>query len=257
MITRICRDDTTDSRNATLTGDVEVVGDPLDGTAWVAMASWCHARDALTALNAYGISGHDCQDGRLHVTGWDIRLLHWRLGALLAGVDDLAHEWDATAELVCYHHDRRVAAGVDADPVEVLADVETAIRRCVPFPRRTPCIDDVDTMLELITAADDAYQQLIAEHVDYAERALAQHTPAHPTMRTQHHPAPVLTNRPNPTSTVLGLGEGVRRSFARGSTVASRSLLKPPPVSVARPSAWPKRIVMRRVPGRDLSALSD
>lgn len=183
LITRICRDATADNRNSHPTGDedVEVVGDPLDGTAWVRMASWCQARDALTALNAYGISGHDGQDGRLHVTGWDIRLLHWRLGTLLAGVDDLTHEWDATAEMVCYHHDRRVAAGVDPDPVEVLTDVETAIRRCVPIPRRTPRIQDVDSMLELVTAADDAYQQLIAEHVDYAERVLAQHT--RPTAR--------------------------------------------------------------------------
>ncbi len=182
LVTRICRDATAGSRNGTLTGDVEVVevvGDPLDGTAWVGMASWSRARDALTALNAHGISGHDCQDGRLHVTGWDIRLLHWRLGALLAGVDDLTNEWDATAEMVCYQHDRRIAAGVDPDPVEVLADVETAIRRCVPIPRQTPRIHDVDSMLELITAADDAYQQLIAEHVDYAERVLAQH--ARPT----------------------------------------------------------------------------
>lgn len=153
LVTRICRDATTGSRNGTRTEDaedVDVVGDPLDGTAWVGMASWSHARDALTALNAHGISGHDCQDGRLHVTGWDIRLLHWRLGALLAGVDDLTN-------------------------------VETAIRRCVPFPRQTPRIHDVDSMLELITAAEDAYQQLIAEHVDYAEHVLAQHT--RPTAR--------------------------------------------------------------------------
>lgn len=186
LITRICRDATADNRNSTPTGDVEdveVVGDPLDGTAWARMASWSHAREALTALNAHGISGHDCQDGRLHVTGWDIRLLHWRLGTLLAGVDDLTNEWDATAEMVCYHHDRRIAAGVDPDPVEVLADVETALRRCLPFPRRAPGIDNIDSLLELIGAADDAYQQLIAEHVGYAEHALTQHTPAPTTTR--------------------------------------------------------------------------
>lgn len=184
LVTRICRDATVSEWDGALVENevVEVVGDLLDGTAWVAMASWSLARDALTALNAYGISGHDCGDGRLHVTGWDIRLLHWRLGTLLAGVDDLTHEWDATAELVCYQHDRRVAAGVDPDPAEVVADVETAIRRCLPFPRRAPRIDDIDSLLELIGAAGDAYQQLIAEHIDYAEHALAQHTPL-PTTR--------------------------------------------------------------------------
>ena len=46
-------------------------------------------QEALKALNSYGISGHDLEDDRLHVTGWDVRLLHWRLGILLAGVDDL------------------------------------------------------------------------------------------------------------------------------------------------------------------------
>ncbi len=182
LVTRICYDATMSERDGALVEN-EVVGDPLDGTAWVAMASWTLARDVLTALNAYGISGHDYGDGRLHVTGWDTRLLHWRLGTLLAGVDDLTNEWDATAELVCYHHDRQVAAGVDPDPVEVLADVETALRRCLPFPRRAPGIDDVDSLLELIGAAEDAYQQLIAEHVDYAEHALTQHTPAPTTTR--------------------------------------------------------------------------
>lgn len=173
LVARICRETTARNGNGSL---VEVVCDPLDGTAWVRMASWPRAREALTALNSHGISGHDCEDGRLHITGWDVRLLHWRLGALLAGVDDLTSEWDATADMVCYHHDRRVTAGVDPDPAEVLADVETAMRRCVPIPHRAPRVQDIDNLLELIAAAEDAYQQLIAEHVDYAERVLAEHT---------------------------------------------------------------------------------
>jgi len=45
--------------------------------------------------------------------------------------------------------------------------------RTHPTPR--PHIQDVDTLLELITAAEDAYQQLIAQQVDYAERALTTH----------------------------------------------------------------------------------
>lgn len=113
LVTRICRDAIAGQRSGFLGADVEPVGDRLDGTSWVGMDSWSHAREALTALNAHGISGHDCQDGRLHVTGWDLRLLHWRLGALLAGVDDLTHEWGSTVEMVWYHYDRRVSAGVD------------------------------------------------------------------------------------------------------------------------------------------------
>ena len=173
LVTRICREATA------RTGDdaaVDVVRDPLDDTTWVRLSSWPRAREALIGLNSHGVSGHDLGDGRLHVTGWDIRLLHWRLGALLAGVDDLTAEWDATAEMVCYHHARRVATGVDPDPVEVLADVETAMRSCVPLPHRAPRVRDVDTLLQLIAAAEDAYQQLIAEHVDYAEGVLADHS---------------------------------------------------------------------------------
>lgn len=78
LVIRICSETTARNGNGAL---VEVVCDPLDGTAWVRMASWPRAREALTALNSHGISGHDCEDGRLHVTGWDVRLLHWRLGA--------------------------------------------------------------------------------------------------------------------------------------------------------------------------------
>lgn len=181
LVIWICREMTAGNGDG---GLAEVVGDPLDGTAWVRMASWPRAREALTALNSHGISGHDCEDGRLHVTGWDVRLLRWRLGVLLGGIDDLTSEWDATAEMACYHHDRRVAAGVDPDPAEVLADVETVIRRCVPIPRRAPQIQDIDSLLELITAADDAYQQLIDQHVDFAERVLAEHA-----RLPQHGPA--------------------------------------------------------------------
>jgi hypothetical protein len=172
LVAGICRAATAGSGSGIV---VDVVRDPLDDTAWVRMSSWPAARQALTALHSYGVSGHDLEDGRLHVTGWDVRLLHRRLGVLLAGVDDLKAEWDATAELVCYHHDRRVAAGVDPDPAEVLADVETVMRSCLPIPHRAPRVQDVDSLLQLIAAAEDAYQQLIAEHLDYAERVLADH----------------------------------------------------------------------------------
>ena len=59
--------------------------------------------------------------------------------------------------------------------MEVLADVENAMRSCVPIPRRAPRVDDINVLLDLITTAEDAYQQLIAEHIDYAERVLADH----------------------------------------------------------------------------------
>lgn len=152
--------------------DIEVVYDALDDSLWVCMPKRGRAGSALKALNAFGIGGHDLEDGRLHVTGWDPRLLHWRLGALLAGVDDLRSQRGSTAELVYYHYDRRMAAGVDPDMAEILADVESVIRSCVPIPHPAPRTEDIVVLLELVAAAADAYEQLIAEHVEYAEQAL-------------------------------------------------------------------------------------
>jgi hypothetical protein len=174
-VARICTDTTTG--DDTGTGAVlDVVGDPLDGTVWVRMACAADAERACTALAAQGLGAHELGDGRLHVTGWDTRLLRRRLGTLLGGVDDLSAEWDATAELTRYHHDRRVAAGVVPEAWAVLADVETVMRACVPLPHRAPQSDDITTLLDLIVAADDAYQQLIAEHITHAEHILDEHT---------------------------------------------------------------------------------
>jgi len=100
VVARICYD-------ATGAGCIlDVVGDQLDGTVWVRMASPLQANDAVKALGAHGLGAHACDGGRVHVTGWDTRLLRWRLGVLLGGVDDLSEEWEATAEMTRYHHDR-------------------------------------------------------------------------------------------------------------------------------------------------------
>jgi hypothetical protein len=169
LVTQLCR------RATEATGGVvlDVVCDPLDESLWVRMSSWPQAQDALTALLAHGLSAVDRSDSRLQVTGWDVRLLRRRLGMLLAGVDDLREEWAATAELTCYHRDRRTAAGEAPEDFEVLADVEIAMRGAVPIPHRAPGTNDLDTLLQLIAAAEDAYQQLIAEHLDYAAQVLA------------------------------------------------------------------------------------
>ncbi len=153
-------------------GIADIAHDALDDSIWVCMSNPEPAGLALKALNAFGIGGHDLEDGRLHITGWDGRLLHWRLGGLLAGVDGLRSEWDSTTDLVYYHYDRRIVAGVEPDMAEILADVEGVIRSCVPLPHQAPRTDDVGVLLELVAAAADAYEQLIAEHVEYAERVL-------------------------------------------------------------------------------------
>jgi hypothetical protein len=141
LVERICA--ATGSSDA----GVDIVRDPLDGTLWVRMSSRTATNETLKALDAHGVGAHDVNDHRIRVTGWDMRLMQWRLGALLAGVDDLRAERDATAELVRYQHDRRVAVGVEPEPWAILSDVETAMRSCVPSPHRAPHGTDLDTVL--------------------------------------------------------------------------------------------------------------
>lgn len=111
----------------------------------------------------------------MRATGWDTRLLRWRLETLLAGVDDLKAEWEATGEMVRYRYDRRAGSGVEPEPWEILADVEQVMRNCTPIPHATPRVEDITTLLELIDSAEDAYQRLIGEHIEYAEAVLTAH----------------------------------------------------------------------------------
>jgi hypothetical protein len=86
---------------------------------------------------------------------------------------DLRAEWDATAELARYHRDRRAeVTGEDPDPSEVLADVERGLREARPIPHTAPNVADVDSLLQLVEAAEDAYAQLIVQHVDHATTVL-------------------------------------------------------------------------------------
>ena len=54
----------------------------------------------------------------------------------------------------------RTSVGLD-----VHAQLETAMRSRMPIPHRAPRVQDVGSLLQLIAAAEDAYQQLIAQHV--------------------------------------------------------------------------------------------
>ncbi len=162
---------------------LQVDHDALDGSVWVRMSSWPRAQEALKALTAHGIGATDAGECIVHAIGWDRRLLRWRLGATLAGVDDLTSEWDATAELTRYHYDRRFTSVVEPDPSDVLHDVEAAMRSCSPLPHRAPRVDDIAGLLDLIADAEHAYQRLIAEHITYAEQVLTEH------MHRQHHGA--------------------------------------------------------------------
>jgi len=73
----------------------DIVYDALDDSFWVCMPRPTKAGLALIALNTYGIGGHNLEDGRLHVTGWDDRLLHRRLGGLLDGLGGEAVKFES------------------------------------------------------------------------------------------------------------------------------------------------------------------
>lgn len=151
---------------------VDVVADPLDGTLWVHLPSPAAVGAAVTALRGRGLDAAEVNDHRLHVTGWEPRLLRWRLGSLLAAVDDLTDADDLTADLVRYHHDRRASGGGEVEPWAVLADVEGTLRAASPLPHPAPRVEDPETLLALVAAAGEAYQRLVAGHLDRAERLL-------------------------------------------------------------------------------------
>jgi len=152
-------------------GVVHVVVDPLDTTVWVHLPSRA-VPAAVSLLRARGVAAGAVNDHRVHILGWDGRRLRWRLGVLLAAVDTLTATPDLTGDLVGYHHDRRAAGGGPVEAWAVLADVEAALRAATPLPHPTPHVEDLDSLLELIAAAEDASERLIAAHLNHAEQRL-------------------------------------------------------------------------------------
>ncbi len=59
--------------------DVDVVVDPLDATVWVHLPAPA-VHPAVAGLRARGWDAVAVNDHRVHVTGWEVRLLRWRLG---------------------------------------------------------------------------------------------------------------------------------------------------------------------------------
>ena len=167
LIAVVCR--AAASTVGTRAAAVEVVVDPLDTSLWVHLPTPVAVTAAVTALHARGLDAAGVNDHRVHVLGWSVRLLRWRLGVLLAAVDDLTTAEDFTTDLVCYHHDRRVTAGVEVEGWAVLADVETTLRAATPLPHLAPRAEDLDTLLELTAAAGRERERLIGVHLDRAE----------------------------------------------------------------------------------------
>jgi len=154
---------------------------PLDTTVWVHLPAPA-VHPAVAGLRARGLDTAAVNDHRVHVTGWDVRLLRWRLGMLLAGIDTLTAYPDLTGDLVGYHQHRHRAAGGPVEAWVVLAEVETVLRAATPLPHPPPPVDDVDGLLELVAAAEDAHERLIGVHLDSAEQHLTAYT-AHTGLR--------------------------------------------------------------------------
>lgn len=53
-----------------------------------------------------------------------------------------------------------------------MADVESALRDARPIPHRSPNVTDVDSLLQLVDAAEEPYAQLIVQHVEHAAGVL-------------------------------------------------------------------------------------
>ncbi|MGZ4518598.1 MAG: hypothetical protein ACXVGK_11205 [Mycobacteriaceae bacterium] len=49
----------------------------------------------------------------------------------------------------------------------------------MPLPHDAPRSDDITTVLDLMTAVDDDYRHLIAEHITHAEQVLDERTAHH------------------------------------------------------------------------------
>lgn len=174
LVELLCRQATSTASDAAGTGGAvyTVTSDPLDHSVWIRLADIAAADIATTALTGYGLAVTAGDSDTIHVTGWDARLLRRRLGILLAGIDDLSSEWEATAELATYFYDRYSPTGREVDLSDVLAAVEESLRTATPLPRQAPSVDDVASLLELIDAARDSYLQLIEEHLSLAETTL-------------------------------------------------------------------------------------
>lgn len=161
----------------------QAVRDELDGSVLVLMSSWPEATEAITALTRHGLAAAHHPVGligedvaQVRVAGWDARLLRRRLAILLAGVDDLSTEWAATGEIAMYCYDRRTAAAAAATGTEdpdldwqVSAEVETILRSSTPLPHAVPAVSDLARLQQLIEAATERYEQLLAQHVEFAE----------------------------------------------------------------------------------------
>ena len=98
----------------------------------------------------------------------DVRRLRIQLATLLAAVEDLRQEWEATVELALHLRAQRQQRHQPAGTAAVIADLEAIMRASAAFPTGTCKPTTVAELLPAIENAQKTYEDLLAQHLAYA-----------------------------------------------------------------------------------------
>jgi hypothetical protein len=104
----------------------------------------------------------------------DVRRLRIQLSTLLAAIEDLRQEWEATVELALHLRAQRQQRHQPADTATVLADLQAIMRASAAFPTGTCKPATVAELLPAIENTQKTYDALLARHLAYAADHLDQ-----------------------------------------------------------------------------------
>jgi hypothetical protein len=102
----------------------------------------------------------------------DVRRLRIQLATLLAAVEDLRQEWQATVELALHLRAQRQQRHQPAGTPAVIADLETIMRASAAFPTGTCQLTTLAGLLPAIENAQTTYDDLLVQHLAYAAEHL-------------------------------------------------------------------------------------
>jgi hypothetical protein len=98
----------------------------------------------------------------------DVRRLRIQLATLLAAVEDLSQEWEATVELALHLRGQRLQRQQPAGTPAVIADLEAIMRASTAFPTGACRPTTVAELLPAIQNAQRTYDDLLAQHLAHA-----------------------------------------------------------------------------------------
>jgi hypothetical protein len=102
----------------------------------------------------------------------DVRRLRIQLATLLAAVEDLRQEWEATVELAVHLRAQRQQRHQPVDTSAVIADLEVIMRASAAFPTGIHRLATLTELLPAIENAQKTYEDLLAQHLTYAANHL-------------------------------------------------------------------------------------